>query len=234
MNSVVSLISFLCCSGELSLTRWVCIYRSNPQVRRESRVFFLQFPRLPITWLKSNLSRIIYVLDTAACVRLALFMRRGVTTWISKSSSGWRADVDVVSVLSRMGKRVVNKREREREIRRAAGGKKSPTSSYRWLWIRQKRVECLTRTIHRWRVTVANDRQPFSFIPGDTSKLGVVRRRLPSREAAICCCKKAASRFYFGMLAHRPTHGFSNVAITASCKTATRAQLYGLITRNWN
>lgn len=49
-------------------------------------------------------------------------MRRGVTTWISKSSSGWRADVDVVSVLSRMGKRVVNKREREREIRGAAGG----------------------------------------------------------------------------------------------------------------
>lgn len=127
----------------------------------------------------------------------------------------------------------VSAREKERYGEKQ-GGKKSPTSSYRWLWIRQKRVECLTRTIHRWRVTVANDRQPFSFIPGDTSKLGVVRRRLPSREAAICCCKKAASRFYFGMLAHRPTHGFSNVAITASCKTATRAQLYGLITRNWN
>lgn len=60
----------------------------------------------------------------------------------------------------------------------------------------------------------------------------MVRRASPHgqrREAAIRCCKKAASRFYFGMSARGPTHGFSRVAITASCKTATRAQLYGLV-----
>jgi len=203
-------------------------------IRRYGAHFFPQSPRLPITWLKSNLSRIIYILDTAACVYLALFMRRGVTTWISKSSHGWRTDVNVGSALENKEKGGAQAREREKERRRGKKGEDrgggSPTSSYRWLWIRQKRVECLTRTIHRWRVTVANDRQPFSFIPGDTSKLGVVRWRLPSREAAICCCKKAASRFYFGMTARRPTHGFSHAAITASCKTAIRAQLYGLIT----
>jgi len=45
---------------------------------------------------------------------LALFMRRGVTTWISKSSHGWRADVNVAAH-SRMGKEAANKRERMRK-----------------------------------------------------------------------------------------------------------------------
>lgn len=179
-----------------------------------------------------------------------------LSLWDAVSPPGFqsrRADgvrMWMLSAYSRMlRKRVVNKREwerrrereREGERRGAAKGKKSPTSSYRWLWIRQKRVECLTRTIHRWRVTVANDRQPFSFIPGDTSKLGVVRRRLPSRERKrkreklwSATAKRRHLDFILECSRTGPTHGFSHVAITASCKTATRAQLYGLITRNWN
>lgn len=46
---------------------------------------------------------------------LALFMRHGVTTWISKSSHGWRADVNVGSALKNGEKgRQTGRRARER------------------------------------------------------------------------------------------------------------------------
>lgn len=173
---------------------------------------------------------------------LALFMRDAVSPPGFQSRRTDGARMWTLAAHSRMGKGAASERERmrkkeaerERQVdggRPRGGGAGGPTSSYRWLWIRQKRVECLTRTIHRRRVTVANDRQPFSFIPGDTSKLGVVRRRLPSREAAISA---AAKRRYLDFILEcpraGPTHGFSRAAITASCKTAIRAQLYGLVT----
>lgn len=56
---------------------------------------------------------------------LALFMRRGVTTWILKSSHRWRADANVGSALKNRGKgRQISERERERK-RRKEGDKET-------------------------------------------------------------------------------------------------------------